>query len=146
VSARTLALLLVLGLVAAGCASSRSYPEAIAHLDATYARDAATGQWTSTTAPAAVADELANALRAEDQVFESGTHYLRGREWIAAVRTAAAGTAIELDDYDTGYRRHGVFIAGFWGSRPGSYGPRSSGGGSGGGGFGVRGGGSGGGK
>lgn len=136
-------------LLLAGCGSSTSLVEARDHLDATYTSADAAGVWISSDAPPVVADALDINLHADDSVLQSGNHYLRGSDWLAVVGPSSdgAGSRIELDDYQTGYNRHIVFLGGFWGSRPGSYGPRSSTGGSGGGGFtGIRGGGSGGGK
>ena len=139
--------LVVLALALTGCGSSTNLTEATAFLDGAYSYDATTSQWRTGDAPSVVADNMQINLKADDSVRESGNYYLRGSDWLAVVRTEAEGSSIELDDYDAGYRRHSTFIAGYWGSRPGSYGPRSSGGSSGGGGFtGVRGGGSGSGK
>lgn len=144
---RLLPFLLALALVATACGSSSTLVDARQYLDGQYQTAEAAGVWQADQTPQVVADALDINLNAKDSVLQSGSYYLRGQDWLAVVGVDGAGSRIELDDYDTGYQRNRTFIGGYWGSRPSSYGPRSSSGGSGGGGFsGVRGGGSGGGK
>jgi uncharacterized membrane protein YgcG len=140
-TARLLASLSVLALLTSGC-SSVSMTDATAYLNDHY-NDAGL-RWTSTSPANVVADDLDTNLRADDVTYQSGNHYLRGDDWLIAISTTAAGALIELSDYDTGYRRHRTHLGSYWGSTPGSYGPRSSTGGGGGGWFGgFRGGGGG---
>lgn len=123
-----------LAALAAGCASALPIAEVRQILTTLFTREG--DDWTSPVDPGQTADRLEARISPRDRLTEGGNVFMRGGDWAIAITPAGTGSRIELDAYQRIRNRYVGFIGGFWGTRPGSYGPRGDGGGFRGGGFG----------
>lgn len=116
-------LVAVVGLFVGGGGGVRS------HLADTYTRapvsgtDAGTGGgspsvvYTSPDPPAKVASRIAGAWKPAERINDPGGYFLRYRNEIVAVTSAAGGgSRIFVDDEDRGYARWYPYIGGRWGT------------------------------
>lgn len=74
--------------------------------------------YASTRSVSATADDIADARKPADRRTTEAGHFLRYRDDIVAVLPPAAGQSgsrITVDDEDTGYRHHFVYLGGWWG-------------------------------
>lgn len=123
-----------LAALAVGCASSLPIAEVRRILSTLFTRQG--DDWRSDVDPGQTADRLEARVSPRDRLSEGGNVFLRGGDWAIAITPSETGSRIELDAYQRIRNRYVGFIGGFWGVRPGSYGPRGDGGGFRGGGFG----------
>lgn len=122
-------IVLVVSLIAGCGATGATGTQVRAFLDQTYDDD--TGRrntWRSGTSVDQTADRIAAEVGPKDRFTEDQTTFMRNRDYIVAVFPEETGSRIEYDTHQRMYNRYPILIGGFWGSRPGSYGPLGSGG------------------
>lgn len=122
---RVCALVLLLGTLA-GCGSSGpSREEVRGYLDSTYEADPnRSNTWLSNEPVPATADRISARVNPTDRFTESDAEFMRNREYIVAVFPEAGGSRVEFDSHERMYNRYPIFIGGYWGRSPLSYGPR----------------------
>ncbi len=155
---RMVAIVAAVTLVASGCGSGPDLAAAVGNVDgmtATQATDVGVtpadvagddieGAWTTSDGPAAAADAIEAAQKADERTDDAGGDvfllYKSGTLWVKPVETGSA--VIYYADNDKAYNRHSVILlrSSRWGSRVNTY--RSSSSSSSGSGNGFRGGGS----